>query len=247
MADEDLLETLRMANPVPVPKTDIAGSRRALALRDMIVTSPDGFHFSHRSRSRLAAALAVVSISAAATAYALASREPSKTLTVACHEAADLRSKTIVVGSSEGDAIATCAALWEKGAFGPRQAPSLVACVLESGTVGVFPQAGQTCSGLQLSEPPRPPERPQTPPTTSAAVGLKDALVSRFLAASCVLPAEAEAIVRRELDGRALTDWRIETGGGAETEGFSAERPCAGLAFDEEHDRIILVPGPPRS
>lgn len=243
-SDDDLLDALRRANPVPAERGDAARSRRAAALRDKIVKSPHGFHFSSRGRGRLVAVVAVVSVSAGATAYALVTREPSKRLTVACHEAADLRSKTIVVGSGGEDPVATCAALWDNGAFGPRPAPLLVVCVLESGVVGVFPQGEQTCSRLQL---PEPPVGPTTPATTITAVGLKEALVARFLAVSCVPPAEAEAIVRRELDGRGLTGWRIETGGGAGTEGFSAGRPCVGLAFDEEGKRVILVPGPPRS
>jgi hypothetical protein len=52
---------------------------------------------------------------------------------------------------------------------------------------------------------------------------------------------ESTAAVRDELRRLQLGDWDVQTNGS-----FSAVRPCAGLAFDEERKVVLLVPTPRR-
>jgi hypothetical protein len=83
------------------------------------------------------------------------------------------------------------------------------------------------------------------PPSTLAAVNdrflaFRDAVLPRFQAATCIDPAAATALVRAELDRAGLADWQIRTGP------FSAERPCATLAFRPENREVVLTPAPPR-
>jgi hypothetical protein len=56
-------------------------------------------------------------------------------------------------------------------------------------------------------------------------------------------PGTGAAVVRRELERVGLGDWTVLGGSG---DGFSAERPCATLAFHPEERTIRLVPAPPR-
>ena len=158
---------------------------------------------------------------------------------IGCYRAASLEADTAVISADGRSPAAACADVW-RYEFG-REPPSLHACVLESGAVGVFPGAnGETCRRLGLAE---------------LAAGyvaearrfakLRDALVARF-EAGCVGEAEARRIVREELSDRGVGDWRIEEGAGLRGEGFSANRPCAGLAFDGERKVVTLVPEPRR-
>lgn len=137
----------------------------------------------------------------------------------------------------------------QRGDFGSAKVPQLEACVLPSGAIGVFPSpTGRACEKLRLAPvaselPPPSPERttPESkPPSPQATVrALKDRLVDLFLAGPCMNEQEATELVRAELRRLRLSDWGIRTNGP-----FSAARPCASLAFDEEHRTVLLVPMP---
>jgi hypothetical protein len=48
--------------------------------------------------------------------------------------------------------------------------------------------------------------------------------------------------VRRELEAHGYSDWDVMVAG----EAFSAERPCADLAFDGAGKTVVLAAGGPR-
>jgi hypothetical protein len=158
---------------------------------------------------------------------------------IGCYRSASLEADTAVVSADGRNPVSACADVW-RSAFGTPP-PSLRACVLESGAVGVFPGANaETCRRLGLAELASGYEA-----EARRFAKLRDALVTRF-GAACVGEGEARRIVRDQLADRGFDDWKIEEGAGIAGEGFSADRPCAGLAFDGERQVIMLVPEPRR-
>jgi hypothetical protein len=190
------------------------------------------------------AVLAVLAVTGFTT-YAL-TREPTHLESVGCFETAELDGNIAVVNADGRTPTAICAELWRQGDIGPGPAPeSLAACVLETGTVGVFPSSGDdTCAQFGLAEL----------PSTYAAeakrlAALRDAIAAELGASygsterdpKCLREEEARALVRRELTARGYEDWRIDVIGG----GFT-ESPCSsvGLGFDGERKVVFLVPEP---
>ena len=169
-------------------------------------------------------------------AYVL-TRPATQLESIGCYARADVDADTVVERADGRDPASVCAELWRDGTLGHR-VPPLASCVLPSGAVGVFPGGEETCTGLGLDE-----LRPGYRAEARRFAGLRDALSAR-LSGRCIGKREANAIVRRTLDARGYRDWRIEAGGGIGGEGFSAARPCAGLAFDGERRVVILVPEP---
>jgi hypothetical protein len=204
---------------------------------------------AQRRRRRLTLALVPVVLAVLAvtgfTTYAL-TREPTHLESVGCFETAELDGNIAVVNADGRAPTAVCAELWRQGDMGPEPAPkSLAACVLETGTVGVFPSSGKdTCEQLGLAD---------LPPTYAAEAerfaALRDAIAAELGASyggterdpKCLRKEEARALARRELDARGYEDWSIEVIGS----GFT-ESPCAavGLGFDGEQKVVFLVPEP---
>ena len=98
-------------------------------------------------------------------------RQPSKPQNVACFAAADLAADA---GGGRRrrrrGPVAACSSVWAEGCFGPASRPPLRACVLESGVVGVFPEATgrDVCLDLGLaaaSSPGRPTATPRRRPS----------------------------------------------------------------------------------
>ncbi len=105
----------------------------------------------------LAAAFAVAGILAAAAfaGYAL-TRGATPVATIGCYETDSLAANTAVLSSGTGSPAAACARTFAS-AFPHAQPPaSFAACVLPSGSVGVFPgdTAGDTCESLGLTRAP---------------------------------------------------------------------------------------------
>ena len=105
----------------------------------------------------LAAAFAVAGILAAAAfaGYAL-TRGATPVATIGCYETDSLAANTAVLASGTGSPVAACARTFAS-AFPHAQPPaSFAACVLPSGSVGVFPgdTAGDTCESLGLTKAP---------------------------------------------------------------------------------------------
>jgi hypothetical protein len=192
--------------------------------------------------------LVALAIGVATAAWAL-TRTPTKTLTVGCYATLDLQARTVVVPTDDRSATAACREIWQRGDFGSAKVPELEACVLPSGAIGVFPSpTGRACEKLRLApvapETPAPPParttpKPKPPSPQATARTLKNKLVDAFLAKPCMDEQEATELVRAELRKLRVNDWGVRTNGP-----FSAARPCASLAFDEEHRTVLLVPMP---
>ena len=253
----DPFQLLRELNPVS--GADVRGeafSERAQATLERILredrppTRRSPQHGRRRPRWRRSYVLVLVAlaIGVGTAAWAL-TRTPTKTLTVGCYATADLQARTVVVPANDLSPTATCSEIWQRGDFGPAQAPQLEACVLPSGAIGVFPSpTGQACEKLRLApvtpEAPAPPPartgaKPKPPGPQATARTLKNKLVDTFLAKPCMDEQEATKVVRAELRRLRLNDWGVRSNGP-----FSAARPCASLAFDEEHRIVLLVPLP---
>ena len=275
--DGDPLERLRVLNPVSADELDAlvwaepaqACFRRIVAgeiptvqgrpgrLRAPLPAGPVGASGPRRAL-RVAVLAAVASTSLVVAGYALVGRQPSKPQTVACFAAADLRAETAVVGSGPGGPVATCARLRDRGFLGADTTSTLRACVLESGAVGVFPEATgrDVCLDLGLASVSTPagggresPSRPSIEaddPAVAAArfTAFRDAVLPRLVDQGCVGAGPAEAIVREELGRAGLQGWTVVIGVGEDGLGFSAERSCASLNFKPEVRTVELAPVP---
>lgn len=270
----DPLQRLRAANPVATVDPGAVAAPAAVALLSRIMTAePVEPVVAERGprrrrrlqfRARLLIPAVLLSGAAGAVGYAVMSRNVSDPKSVTCFQRADLKARAQVVSGDARGPVADCADLWEAGAFGGTTTPPLAACVLQSGGAGVFPtEAGaDPCPRLGIeavdTTPPPPPATaappaasPSPAPATTAAdengrfFAFRDAVLSQFLGAPCVDPADAQAIVRRELDRAGLAGWTIRTGPGSGG-GFSPDRPCATLSFQVPERAVTLVPAPPR-
>jgi hypothetical protein len=250
--DIDPIEALRAANPVGFRKlADPSGSASARALFEEITMSPqtitptpstagdsDVSELPHRwvRRVVLVPVIAVAAVGLAAFAWAIAPSSVTKTTTVGCYAADNLNADAAVIDGGS-DPIGVCSALWAKGQLGQPSQPLLAACVLPSGALGIFPSSSgeAVCSQMRLATPAQPyPNR-----ESQAFESFKSAVVADFMATGCMSPAQAQATVTRELDGHGLSTWTTSTGA------FTADRPCAGLAFNTDQHQVLLVPQTP--
>src|SRR5262249_39980853 len=104
-----------------------------------------------------AAALAIAGVLAAA-AYAgyTLTRTATPVVTIGCYESDSLDANTAVIRAGTASPVAACAGEFAS-AFPHTEKPAdFAACVLPSGSVGVFPSdtRGGTCESLGLSEAP---------------------------------------------------------------------------------------------
>ncbi len=202
-----------------------------------------------RRRSRrlilvlLPAVLALLAATAFTT-YAL-TREPTHLESIGCFETASLDANTTIVIADGRDPAVICGELWQQGVVGDAPAPErLTACVLESGAVGVFPSTTgvSTCAGLGLAAVPASyaRERKRFAALRSAILAElgEPASGSSRGSSKCLPEQAARVIVRRELDAHGYKQWDIEVAG----DGFTAERPCAEVAFDGKRRTVTLIP-----
>ena len=103
----------------------------------------------------LAAALAIAGMLAAAAyaGYALI-QGATPVPTIGCYETDSLDANTTVLRAGKSSPVVACAATYASSFPGSRQPAGFAACVLPSGSVGVFPAdtTGDTCKSLGLSE-----------------------------------------------------------------------------------------------
>ncbi|MDQ6726810.1 MAG: hypothetical protein M3066_11685 [Actinomycetota bacterium] len=255
MGQRDPLVLLRAANPVRNAEiAGLASSEAAVDLLHRIILEPvPGQTSGLRRRRRLVPMLAALSLCGGAVAYAVVNRPVSKPQYASCFATADVHAVAQVVIPGGRRPAAACADLWVRGAFGDPATPVLAECVLDSGTVGVFPvvAGADPCAALKLSPVPGPTPNPDPGPSGTApspAANADDAFgafekaaLDRFLASPCVGPAEGRAVVREELDRGGLKDWTVQ-----DSAPFTADRPCATLAFNSPGHQVLLVPAPRR-
>lgn len=197
----------------------------------------------HPPRRVLVAAIAVATagiLAAAAYAGYALTRPATQLESIGCYESDSLDANTAVLSSSTESPVAACAGTYAS-AFPNSQPPtSFAACVLPSGSIGVFPADAEsgTCKSLGLSN------LAQTSATQAQMrqfVDLKQALDAIFTGNACLSHEQARASVRAALDNNGLSTWTIQEGEG-HGEGFSTQRPCAGLAYDTAQQTVVLVP-----
>jgi hypothetical protein len=100
-----------------------------------------------------AAAIAVAGIlSAGAYAGYTLTRPVTPVATIGCYETDSLDANTAVLASGKNSPVADCARTYGSAFPGSPQPVHFTACVLPSGSVGVFPStSGDTCKGLGLA------------------------------------------------------------------------------------------------
>jgi hypothetical protein len=229
-------DRLRDANPVSIEEVGPPTSPEGRALYSRIVHSPA--ETPRRSwHRRYVMILVPVAIAAAVGAGLKWLRPASQPLVVVCYAGPSLGADRVVVSASSRGDVQACTELWQRGGrFAARSTagvPSFAACVLHSGTVGVFPSSpGQdVCSKLGLAHlaPRGGTDEKQE------IVLVQNAVVPRFLA-RCTGRADAVALVRNELDRHGLSDWRVVV------VPFSPSAPCAGFAADVPHRTVDISP-----
>jgi hypothetical protein len=101
------------------------------------------------------AALAVAGIFAAAgyAGYAL-TRPVTPVATIGCYETDSLDANTAVLRAGTNSPVAACAGVYASAFPGSETPAGFAACVLPSGSVGVFPSdtTGDACKSLGLSQ-----------------------------------------------------------------------------------------------
>jgi hypothetical protein len=196
-----------------------------------------------RRRRRIAIAIAVGLAAAGAAAAAwVNARHPSRTLSVGCYAEARLDASTFVITAREGHAAEACLELWRTGQMGPSQSPRLMACVLESGHVGVFPGDKATCARLRLPAAAAAPPDAGQPGTTlpsDAVAAMAERLGAAAKAAHCLSPDDASKLAFATMDELHLP-WSLRPGGA-----FTPDRPCVTWSFDEPGKQVVMVPSPP--
>jgi hypothetical protein len=212
-------------------------------------------HWSSNARRRrqrrvlvLVPAVLVFLLATGFTTYAL-TREPTHLESVACYDRVALDANVTVVGADERHPLDICGEVWRTGGFGEAgEIPTLAACVLQTGAIGVFPSGGRpTCEALGLANLP-----PDYPDAAAKFAGLQAAIFARVGAPAsgssrggpeCVGADEAHMIVRRELIVRGYSDWEIQLAGGK----FSSAQPCTDVSFDTAGKTVLLTPAGPRT
>lgn len=227
MTPVDPFDRLRARNPAPpgAPLDDDPGRAEGLLQRVLDVE----LRRRRRSRRVVAAAVIAASVAAAAAAWVVTRPASDRTQTT-CFAAADLDADRAGL-AGEDDPIDACRAVWRRGTFGGTDVPQMSACVLDSGTIGVFPgRGGAPCDALGLDR--------ADLSVVDPVIDLQTRLADRF-GTQCVPVADASAVVRDELDRAGLTEWTVRTPGE-----IPPERPCASVAVDEIGETISIVPIP---
>jgi hypothetical protein len=190
----------------------------------------------------LVPAVVVLLAATAFTAYSL-TREPTHLESIGCYDRANLAANTAIVNADGRDPVAICSEVWQQGALGTPVPKRLVACVLQTGAIGVFPRSGRdTCGALGLA--PLPPSYGAEARRFAVLRNAIDARLGVPASGSskrgpqCVGEADALAFVRDELDAHGFDEWQIEVTGGS----FTAARPCAEPSFDTGAKTVYLVP-----
>jgi hypothetical protein len=148
---------LRAANPVKPEDLPPPESPQAEALLERIMaTDPKAPKRRWRVRWQRTWLLVPAALLAAAAGYGVF-HKASQPLIVACFAQPSLTASRAVVEAGDNGPMAACDDLWVAGgafnAAGTPGLPPLFACVLDSGTVGVFPGANgsDTCFGARAT------------------------------------------------------------------------------------------------
>lgn len=224
----------------PVDRTSIpdADSPRGRALLQQITQS------DHRRRAvppRLVLAVAIIAaIAAAGMTWYILTREVTH-LGVSCHAAVTMSSDIVAVSADGTPAASDCVAPWADGLLANPDVPlgdvpPLTACVTDVGAVAVFPtEDPDVCELLGLAH--QNPNQPSDNLEKLAAA--EQEITDYILATTCQPLDEAETVINGLLDAHGLADWTVTR------QPDHPNRPCASVAYDTEHQVVVLVPNPP--
>ncbi len=186
---------------------------------------------------RFVAAVGVVVASALSVGFSVhaLTTDVTEPAGIGCYVSAELDAGMAVVGADGRSPVAVCEEVWQRGDIGSGPIPSLAACVLPSGAVGVFPGGRNTCATLDLASL----DEGAYVAGTGDFIALRTALVDRFLASGCLDRPSATHIVEEELGDHGIAGWKI-----VNPTRFTTDRPCASLAFEPAASTVVLVPMP---
>ncbi|MCU1492151.1 MAG: hypothetical protein JWM85_3556 [Acidimicrobiaceae bacterium] len=238
LGDDDLMVRLRAANPIQPSTVGAAGrSMRGEALfKSVLAGTAVAPRPWWRRRGLLLPAAGAVVLAAGGGGYVAAVQQPSQAITVSCFAGPSLSSYQAAaqLGSSS-DPLAGCAALASSGALGAPSNSPLVACILPSGGIGVFPGDDVLCTRLDLP-------RALSPAPGSQAVGALALTLENTFGSRCVGLAVAERIVASDLALGGLTGWRVVVHPSTSTQPASCA--VAGLVPDTKVVGLALAPRP---
>jgi hypothetical protein len=235
---EDSADRLRAANPVPLGEAPTPDSPKALDLLERIMaTGQERAPRRRRTRRWMLVVVPAAILAAAAAGYGLF-RPVRHPLVVACFQSQSLQSTQALAPATGGDPQSACAPLWDPGGrFNPSglaSAPSLSACVLVTGGIGVFPRppSDDVCPVLGLAPYLGEGSRDED----DALLKLQDGLSTEFVS-RCVGRDDAISIAQQQLADSGLQGWSVRS-----DIPFTEQEPCASVAFDVPGQSITLVP-----
>jgi hypothetical protein len=231
---ESSSERLRRANPVRAEEVEGPDSERARKLFERIIAEPARRAKQARRRALWILIPAAVLLLGAAS-YALYHKVTEPSLVV-CYQDASLEANRAGVPPATSGPVRVCQGLWQSGGafFSPGHSPpALVACVLDNGAIGVFPEDGDpdACQELGLAT-----FEPAHGDGTDAVAVLQNDLAPHFLDA-CVGSEQATELAQAALRRLGLTGWQT-----AVSAPFTDQAPCASLALDSSSQTVYLVP-----
>jgi hypothetical protein len=237
--DNDLLERLRRANPVP---SNATAGRRLTADADALFADivhgrvqPNPRPRPRRRRTVLiavAVAIALLLLAALAAFFLRHEEDPEQPASAACYRAADLHARSIIVGVAGDDPRVPCAEQWRLGNLGAGPPPDFAVCVLPTGVQAVFPgESGSTCDRLHLE---------------SAGSGRRDeAAMSRAIVRrideQCLDEAQARRVVHEQLVAYGFGDWEVSVG---HDRPFGPKYPCADVSINIPARKVGIVAVP---
>ena len=146
----------------PPPEREFPGGRLQQRKEQLVsqISGAQAAPMQHHPRRILVLAAAFVVggilVAAAYAGYAL-TRPVTPVVTIGCYETDSLEANTSVLASGTKEPLAACARKYASAFPGARVPASFAACVLPSGSVGVFPsdaQGSDTCKSLGLAKAP---------------------------------------------------------------------------------------------
>jgi hypothetical protein len=228
----DVFERLAAADPARSHAPFNPTSLRGQALFERSLTPPPRRFWT---RKRVAAVVVATAVAAAAAFAWTHRKHPTRVQSIACYQTASLKSSLYVV-TPDPDPIASCRDLWVNGPIARTgRPPPLVACIIPTGVLGVFPGGPSTCARLHLST------AASLVPADRKVAALRDRLVAAFGTSGCLAPDEGRAVAAQALSELRFRGWRIAASGP-----FGADRPCVSYSLDEVNKTVFLVPYPRR-
>jgi hypothetical protein len=232
--DDELLEQLRRANPVP---SNATAGRRLTADADALFADIVQERVQPRPRPRprrrravlIAVAIALLLFAALAAFFLRHEADPKQPASAACYSAADLHARQVIVGVAGNDPRTPCAEQWRLGKLGSGPPPDFAVCVLPNGVQAVFPgESGSTCDRLGL---PGAGSGRRAESTFSFDV-------ARRIHERCFDEADARVLVHDQLVAHGLADWEVSV---RHDRPFGGKYPCADVSIDIRARKVAIV------